>query len=209
LDKSLSETPLASESMRVSAMRTSTGSLLPSGWETAQILLSAAVLGLAFTIYAGRFDPARFCWAILTVGVGFIGHELAHKYMAMRFGYWAAYQIWPIGLVLALVSALVGFIFAALGAVRIYGIGISREEEGVISLSGSAFNMALAVAFMALSAVIPAAPFLREGAYLNSLIAVWNCLPFMILDGQKIFQWDKRVWALAFGTSIVLLAINY
>ncbi len=182
---------------------------LLGGSEIAQILLSAIVLGLAFTIFAGRFDPTRFYWALLTVGVGFIGHELAHKFMAMRFGYSAAYQIWPIGILLALVSALAGLVFAALGAVRIYGTGITREEEGVISLSGSVLNLALAVAFMALATGFPNAAFLGEGAYLNSLIAVWNCLPFMILDGQKIFQWDKRVWALAFGTSVVLLAINY
>lgn len=176
--------------------------------EIAQILVSAAVLGLAFTIYAGRFDPTRFYWALMTVGVGFVGHELAHKFMAMRFGYWAAYQIWPIGMLLALVSALAGLVFAALGAVRIAGMGITREEEGVISLSGSVFNLALALAFMALGIAVPGAVFLREGAYLNSWIAVWNCLPLMILDGQKVFQWDKRIWALAFGTSVALLLIN-
>ncbi len=175
-----------------------------------QILLSALVLGLAFMVLNRRLDAILFGSAFATIGIGFIGHELAHKFMAVRFGYYASYQIWPMGLVLALASAFLGLLFAALGVVRIYGIGMTRSEEGVISLSGPTFNIGLAVAFMMLAKAIPGySGLLGIGAYVNSFIALFNCLPLGILDGQKIFNWDKGIWLLAFVTSAALLAMNF
>ncbi len=182
--------------------------------ELSKILLSAGVLGLAFTI-AARVSVAVYGFvtvlgfALLTVGVGFVGHELAHKFMAMRFGYWAAYQIWPTGLVLALALSLAGVIFAALGAVQIFGRGISRGEQGIISLSGPTFNIVLAVIFMGMAAAAsgPYSSLLMVGAQLNALIALFNCLPFSILDGRKIFYWDRMVWLLAVAVAGVLLVI--
>jgi hypothetical protein len=34
-------------------------------------------------------------------------------------------------------------------------------------------------------------------------------IPIGILDGLKIFNWKKKIWALAFGASIVLTAAAY
>ena len=69
--------------------------------ELPRILLSASVLGLAFTI-ATRGGVLTFAFSLATVGIGFVGHELAHKFMAMRFGYYASYQIWPTGFAIPL-----------------------------------------------------------------------------------------------------------
>ncbi len=178
--------------------------------ELSKILLSAGVLALAFTI-AMRGGLTTFFFALLTVGIGFVGHELAHKFMAMRFGHWATYQIWPSGLLIALVFSLVGFIFAALGAVQIYGRGISRDQEGLISLSGPAFNIVLAVIFMVLAALVGGAygRMLGFGAQLNALIALFNCLPFSILDGRKILYWDKGMWILTVLVAGVLLLLTW
>ena len=176
--------------------------------ELPKILLSASVLGLAFTI-ATNGNVLSFIFALATVGVGFVGHELAHKFMAMRFGYHASYQFWPMGLLLALIFSLFGFIFAALGAVQIFGRGLNRAEQGIISLAGPTFNIVLAVVFMTLSVLAPSpySGFLRIGAYLNALIALFNCVPFSILDGRKIFTWDMRMWFLAITTAGVIFII--
>ncbi len=183
--------------------------------ELVNILISALALGLAFTI-ALRGDVTVFAFSLLTVGVGFVGHELAHKFAAMRFGYFARYQIWPTGLLMALVFSLGGFVFAALGAVQIYSGGqlfgrrISVAEEGIISLAGPTFNIVLSVIFMGLSASFsdPYAYLLILGARINALIALFNCLPLFILDGRKIFGWDKVVWGLAIGVSAVIFLLN-
>ena len=183
---------------------------LMSPAELSKILVSAGVLALAFTI-AMQGGLTTFLFALLTVGIGFVGHELAHKFMAMRFGYWAAYQIWPLGLVIALVFSFVGFIFAALGAVQIFGRGMSRDEQGLISLSGPAFNIVLAVIFMALGTVVSGfyGRMLGLGAQLNALIALFNCLPFSILDGRKILYWDKGMWVLAVAVAGVVLLLTW
>jgi Zn-dependent protease len=183
---------------------------LMSPAELSKILVSAGVLALAFTI-AMRGGLTTFLFALLTVGIGFVGHELAHKFMAIRFGYWAAYQIWPLGLVIALVFSFVGFIFAALGAVQIFGRGMSRDEQGLISLSGPAFNIVLAVTFMLLGTVVGGfyGRMLGFGAQLNALIALFNCLPFSILDGRKILYWDKGMWALAVVVAGVVLLLSW
>ena len=179
--------------------------------ELSKILLSAGVLALAFTIAMPGGDLTTFFFALLTVGIGFVGHELAHKFMAMRFGYWAAYQIWPLGLLIALVFSFVGFIFAALGAVQIFGRGMSKDEQGLISLSGPAFNIVLAVIFMVLSMAVGGlyGRMLGFGAQLNALIALFNCLPFSILDGRKIMYWDKGMWVLTVVVAGVVLLLSW
>lgn len=178
--------------------------------ELSQIILSATVLGLAFTIVM-RGGVLTFVFALATVGIGFVGHELAHKFMAMRFGYYASYRIWPMGLLLALVFSLARFIFAALGAVQIYGRGLNRVEQGIISLAGPTFNVALAVLFLGLSIPIPGqySVYLVYGAQLNALIALFNCMPFSILDGRKIFYWDKAMWTLVVAVSAITFAIAW
>ena len=54
--------------------------------------------------------------SMVTVGVGFVLHELAHKFTAMKFGYWAEFRKDNLMLLVAVVlAALVGVVFAAPG----------------------------------------------------------------------------------------------
>jgi Zn-dependent protease len=46
-------------------------------------------------------------------------------------------------------------------------------------------------------------------AFLNAFIALFNLIPMGILDGYKIFSWDKKLWALAFLPSLVLTIVAY
>ena len=45
--------------------------------------------------------------------------------------------------------------------------------------------------------------------YLNAFIALFNLIPFGVLDGRKIMEWKKPVWALMFLTSIAFFALAY
>ena len=79
--------------------------------------------------------------SMITVGVGFVLHELAHKFTAMHYGYWAEFRKDNLMLLVAVVlAALVGVVFAAPGATMIYGAGITREQNGKISAAGPLTN---------------------------------------------------------------------
>jgi Zn-dependent protease len=49
---------------------------------------------------------------------------------------------------------------------------------------------------------------LITGAIFNSWIAFFNLIPFMGLDGSKIFSWSKLVWVLTFALAIALYVIG-
>ena len=76
------------------------------------ILLSGGLLGLNTTI---------FLIAFFTAGLGFLLHELMHKYVAQGYGLWAEFRANYKMLWLAVFFSFFGFIFAAPGAVYIRG----------------------------------------------------------------------------------------
>ncbi|QQG40007.1 MAG: site-2 protease family protein [Candidatus Aenigmatarchaeota archaeon] len=181
--------------------------------EIRDIAVSTIVLAMAFGYgLIQELGPyAGLSIAFVVVGIGFLAHELMHRAAAHRFGAVAEYRAYPFGLLLALVLSVAsggGFVFAAPGAVYIshHKTGrwhrsmderISVEESGVISLAGPLTNIALAVAFLALNALVPFSIF-KIAAQVNAFLALFNLLPFHPLDGGKIFLWDRKVWAFAF-----------
>ena len=78
-------------------------------------------------------------------------HELAHKFTAMHYGYWAEFRKDNQMLLIAVVlAALAGVVFAAPGATVIYGDRIDKRENGLISAAGPATSLALALVFLVL-----------------------------------------------------------
>jgi Zn-dependent protease len=50
---------------------------------------------------------------------------------------------------------------------------------------------------------------LYAGASFNAWIAMFNLLPFGVLDGQKIFDWNKIAWGCAMAITMVLFIVAY
>jgi Zn-dependent protease len=150
--------------------------------------------------------------SLVAVGPGFVLHEMSHKFAARRYGHWAEFRMWPLGLLLALVTSIFGLIFAAPGATYISGLGITREQNGKISIAGPLTNVAVALVF---------SPFFVFGSgfwawlgyfgvYINVFLAMFNMLPIMPLDGAKVFAWNKLGWAALFGpaAAVVILILT-
>lgn len=136
-----------------------------------------------------------FVIALFTAGLGFLLHELAHKFVAQRYGCAAEFRAWDQFLYLAVgLAVLVGFIFAAPGAVMISGM-VTRKENGHISVAGPLTNYILAFIFLGLLYLFPAwnLPF-SIGFSINMWLGLFNLIPFGPLDGLKIFHWNKIVW---------------
>ncbi|MGZ7049037.1 MAG: site-2 protease family protein [Methanobacterium sp.] len=182
--------------------------------EIRDIIISMAVISFVFAyIFAGR-NPSDVIFympiTFLVVGLGFVLHELAHKFVAIRYGYWAEYRMWVGGLLLALIAAFaVGFVFAAPGAVYIHGNYIRNSENGKISLSGPATNIILAMLFLSIPLFFQNSLFVQIGilgASINSFLAFFNLIPFSMLDGAKIFRWNPLIWMATMGIAVLLLA---
>jgi len=169
----------------------------------------------------GRFLLC-FVLSLFTVGIGFVAHEMAHKFTAMRYGYWAEFRKDNTMLLVAVaLAALVGVVFAAPGATVIYsnnrfGGGLSREENGKISAAGPVTNLLLCIPFAALLLYGGISSSLSGniatltgmmGLQVNAMIAAFNMLPVSVLDGRKVFAWNKGVFAVliiaAFGTLLL------
>jgi len=194
--------------------------------ELRDLAIAWLALGVAFTLLLepqlrsavlGRFGGFSFdglgqtlLVSLLTVGVGFLLHELAHKVVAVRFGQIAAFRADYRMLGFAIVGALVGFLFAAPGAVVHRG-RITAKQHGLIALAGPVTNLLLAVVFLVPFAVVAAtgtggliSDLAFRGLQINLLLAGFNMLPFGPLDGRKIREWSTVVWAVVAIPSIVL-----
>ena len=202
-----------------------------SSQELKDLFISLVALVIAFTVLiGGRTVPGWQLLAIITLGVasGFLLHEMAHKFMAQHFGYWAEYRANMMGLAFAVIASFAGFIFAAPGAVMIRKTELpadfimqdsfareefSREQKKEplwISLAGPLTNVTLAVVFFLM--LIGTSGLSSQAAnfalFINLILAGFNFLPFGPLDGKKVFDSNRMVWfAVGLPTIIVALAV--
>ena len=175
------------------------GSFTTSKTELVDLLKAWIAISIAFGIVIGglRFDVGFF-WSLLlaavTVGVGFLFHEMAHKFVAQHYGCAAEFRSNDQMLLMAIVFSFLGFIFAAPGAVMIAG-HITRKENGIISVAGPATNLVVAFVFLALIFLFPPLGLVwGYGFIINSWLAVFNMIPVWNLDGKKVWHWNKGVY---------------
>lgn len=141
--------------------------------------------------------------SLVTAGIAFLFHELGHKVVAIRFGNIAHFRADYGMLFLAVMSALVGFLFAAPGAVYHRGRTTAREN-GLIALAGPAVNVLLAALFIpilvlgTLTSVNIVSLVGARGIAINLFLAAFNLVPYGPLDGRTVLSWNTVVWASAF-----------
>ncbi len=169
--------------------------------ELKDLLISWIIISFCFA-FTPRIWDLLFLLPIsgITAGLGFVLHELGHRYFARRAGCVAYYRMWRWGLILALATSILsagGFIFAAPGAVYIACLyrDLTREEEASISAAGPAANIALALLFLFLHLGIVS----RMGFQVNSYLAFFNLLPLPPLDGWKLLRSNFVLWVVLMG----------
>lgn len=133
----------------------------------------------------------------IAVGFGFLFHELGHKFVAQRYGCFAEFRSFDFMLVLAFIMSFFGFVFAAPGAVMIRGY-VNDERNGKISVAGPLVNLVMAVGFLFVKFFTIEGTFVNiiayYGFFINSLLALFNLIPFGNFDGSKVYRWSKGVW---------------
>jgi Zn-dependent protease len=168
-------------------------------------------IGLSLFFYQGFFGS--WGWIVLTafsglLMVSFLTHEIAHKVIAQRRGLWAEFRLTLWGAVITVFSIFLPFKLIAPGAVMISG-SANPGEIAKISIAGPITNIVFSSVFLGATLIPnPFSPIIFLLAYFNGFIAVFNLIPFGILDGYKIFSWSKRLWAIPFAVSIALTLIS-
>jgi Zn-dependent protease len=201
--------------------------------EVIDLSLSLVALVAAFSILGERRVPGIEVIMISAVGAGsgFLLHEMAHKFAAQRYGYWAEYRANWSGLVFMVVTAFMGIIFAAPGAVWFQKVGTAaplygdevnpeqlkkeKREQLWIALAGPMTNIVLTVLFFLLLVSGVLTSRLGFGAayyaiFINLTLAAFNLLPFGPLDGAKVFSASRPIWAIvAVPTILVALPVYF
>ena len=207
--------------------------------EAVQITISVLAISLAMALFFAGLDgmlasPLEFLVFVpailVTVGSGFILHEMAHKLVALEYGAQARFRMWNGGLAVMFIAIVVfGVFFAAPGAVYIYAPRITARQNGLISIAGPLLNFTLAIFFVALEFVAPVRQFFtflapaglayagygisngmlhvwRFGAAMNLVLGLFNMIPAFVLDGAKVFRWNRFVWG---GFLLLLMGLGY
>lgn len=191
--------------------------------EIRDLLIAFFVISLCFGIAnTGRNISAlmnMLPMIMVGVGLGFILHELGHKFVSMKYGYWAEFKLWPQGLLFALVTSFFGFVFAAPGAVYTYANYITEEINGKISIAGPIVNIVLALIFLCVAAAVYQSAFQSQtsliifivcslGYSINSFLAVFNLLPIGNLDGSKVLRWNAVIWIIAIAIAGLMTLLS-
>lgn len=199
------------------------GGLHFSRTELTDLLVAWLALGVAFALFfvggAANLDRLLAGGVIIpvlvslvTAGLGFLLHEIAHKVVAVRYNQIAAFQADYGMLFLAVMSALLGFIFAAPGAVVHRG-RLTVKQHGLIALAGPVTNVLLTIVFvpvMALGLVMDSGLIWLVGSRgfaINVFLAAFNLVPYGPLDGKTVLDWSKLVWIVFFVPTVAIAVV--
>jgi Zn-dependent protease len=182
-------------------------------WHLTIATLLVVGVGLSYTGFPSQGHLIDYITLIVFVAIfsaSFFMHEMAHKLFAQKAGYWAEFRLTLMGAMLTLLSTILTYFkIVSPGAVVVSGVA-DRQRMGKISIAGPITNVTLSLIFLSTAVLIPtySSIFLLGSAF-NSWIALFNLIPYSIFDGQKIFDWNKKAWAFAFGASLALTVLSY
>jgi len=170
--------------------------------ESLELAAAWVILSVAFGILYSDRSIENFKIALpiclATVGLGFILHEMGHKYLAQRYGFDAVFKANYPGLGGAIALSFFGFVLVTPGAVYIRD-GLTKEQNGKISLLGPLMNVLLGAGFLALylsrlsdAWIVSITAWL--GYKINTWIGLFNLIPSPSFDGSKIKEWNLPVY---------------
>ncbi|MBI4440030.1 metalloprotease [Candidatus Woesearchaeota archaeon] len=185
----------------------SIGPFTTSKEEIRDIIKAWIAVTLVFSIFLGsELGYAAIIISLISVGLGVVLHEVAHKIVAQHYGCVAEFRAFNFMLLLGILLSFLGFVFLAPGAVFISG-PVGKRRNGRISAAGPLTNIVLSMIFYLLIAV--PYPLLGQiakyGVWINGWLALFNMIPLGPLDGRKILHWNKIVFGLMLIASLVIV----
>ena len=181
--------------------------------ETEHLIIGTTLVTAAGVSFLIGSTSSALALVIATIifAMGFILHELSHKYVAQSYGLWAEFRVNSLGVILTAISIVSPFKFIAPGAVVISGFA-DRDRMGLTALAGPVVNIVIAVGLLTTLPVLARTSIyvaILYGAAINAFLALFNLIPFSIFDRRKIYAWNRRYWAVFFVVSLILTLYTY
>ena len=135
----------------------------------------------------------------------FLFHELAHKFVAQGYDLSSEFRFFPNMAIFSLFSILMPVRIIAPGVVQSTG-SYSPDVEARIAMAGPLVNLLLGGIFLFLCALFPIGwvDLLLLISKFSFDLALFNLLPFFVLDGAKVLRWHSGVFTIIFSLSITL-----
>jgi Zn-dependent protease len=192
-----------------------------SGREILDLTIAVLALALIFSmpvtqaalVYGWGLQIIVLFYALcmISVMVSIFPHELAHKFVARRYGYWAEFRRSDTWLAIGIVTSFLGWGFAAPGAVMIEG-RVTTEHNGKISAAGPLTNAVIGFAFLPIALVLDpstlAAYIAQTTILISVVLGIFNMLPIWIFDGRKVWAWSRPVYLGLLAALVVLLVLG-
>ncbi|MDY6771185.1 MAG: metalloprotease [Candidatus Nanohaloarchaea archaeon] len=201
--------------------------------EVRDLIVSAVALSFAFTLtvfggdrtFSFVLQPSFLKYFLITgvvVGLSLVAKEMAQKGTSRALESYATYEIWPPGIVIAILSSFLGVVFAAVGGIVIsseyteragrWQINLSPQQMGIIASIGPLVNLTVGMGLVMLSPLVPMFGLERNifliGGEINALLALFAMVPFGPVDGKKVLRWNTVIWLFIVAMSLAVFALT-
>jgi len=196
--------------------------ILTTGRESLDLLLGIALIAWVFgfvPLSTGQQTWQYIFVLTIIISPAFILHELAHKYMAIRYGKYARFTLVRQMALFTFIAGLIGIPIAGPGATMILGKS-TEEESGIFSAAGPATNFIISSISFLLATILPESIYfpavghtlvwiLLLSTLINGVLGVFNLIPLGNLDGRKILSWNSAVWIGLVLLNLPMILISY
>lgn len=196
--------------------------------EIRDLIIALIITSVSFAISNVGMDLYGMLsiFPIVTFGVSlaFLSRELGHKFVSIKYGYHSEFKAQPVGLLITFLTSFIGFVFAIPGTAVTNDEDLSDEMKGKIAIAGPMTNIAYAIIFILIAALIYPFKIYSDiftliflicvvGYSVNSYLAAFNLLPVDIqpvlsLDGGRVFKWNKLIWIIVFVIAGIMTLLS-
>ncbi len=175
--------------------------------------------GIAMLILFSRAGYGWYPFSIIAVFlISFLTHELAHKFVAQRYGMWSEFRMLPQGYILSVIAIALSIPVFGTGAVFTAADSTSPQKFAKSTLAGPLSNLILGVCAMVIGVILaltglagtePLYMIVLYAATLNGMLGLFNLIPVRPLDGSTVYAWNRGVWMLVVLPLFVIVGWGY